>query len=191
MDKAELRKEFLEKRKNLTNEQLAAANRLIWERLKEFLEWEHIKGLHLYLSIPGQHEVDTQPIVDYVREFHPLVDIVVPRITNEEKMEHVLWKPHIALQPNQWGIPEPVEGTLYDINDLQVVIVPLIIFDLNGHRIGYGKGYYDRFLGSCLPVVEKVGLSIFSPAERIRTEATDVPLDAVITPEKIYQFQKP
>ena len=71
----------------------------------------------------------------------------------------------------------PYPGT----EDIDVVLIPLIVFDENGHRIGYGKGYYDRFLESCRPDTLKVGLSILPPIKEIpEVEAHDIPMDYCI-----------
>ena len=66
--------------------------------------------------------------------------------------------------------------------------MPLLTYDLQGNRIGYGKGYYDRFLAQCDSECCFIGLSFFPPEERIPTEKTDIKLQYCITPEKIYSF---
>ena len=191
MDKSTLRHEYLEKRSQLSPEEIKRRSEGIWHQLQQYLELDQISSLHLYLSIPQRQEIDTQPIIDHVRANHPGMALVVPKVVDEEQMHHYLLQEHTVLTPNSWGIPEPEEGVIYDLNQLQVVLVPLIIFDVNGHRIGYGKGYYDRFLCSISPAIEKIGLSLFSPVPAIHTEPTDIALDVVITPWEIFRFQKP
>jgi 5-formyltetrahydrofolate cyclo-ligase len=90
---------------------------------------------------------------------------------------------------NDWGIPEPVSGIEVQPTQLEVVFVPLLAFDRRGHRVGYGKGMYDCFLGQCAPEVIKIGLSFFE-AESDFDEVfpTDIPLDYCLTPNKIYRF---
>ena len=60
------------------------------------------------------------------------------------------------IEENKWKIPEPLNGIVFDIKQLDVVFVPLVVFDLLGHRIGYGNGFYDRFLAQCLPETLKI-----------------------------------
>ena len=68
------------------------------------------------------------------------------------------------------------------------VFVPLLAFDESGSRIGYGKGFYDRFLSKCRPDSVKIGLSFFQSEPKIIHENIDFPLDYCITPKKIYTF---
>jgi 5-formyltetrahydrofolate cyclo-ligase len=73
--------------------------------------------------------------------------------------------------------------------NIDVIVVPLLCFDKAGHRVGFGKGYYDRFLNRCSKKVKTIGLSYFEPVEKITdVEFTDVALDVVITPKKVYRF---
>ena len=72
---------------------------------------------------------------------------------------------------------------------LDVVFVPLLIFDLQGQRVGYGKGYYDRFLGQCKKEVIKIGLSFFEPVATIEDlNPYDIPLDYGVTPNGTFTF---
>ena len=70
-----------------------------------------------------------------------------------------------------------------------MVFVPLLVFDQHGHRVGYGKGYYDRFLDQCSESTLKVGLTFFDPVTKIEDiETHDISLDFALTPERIYAF---
>ena len=90
---------------------------------------------------------------------------------------------------NQYGIPEPVGGKEIMPEELDLVFVPLLGFDLQGNRVGYGKGYYDRFLSKCKDDVIKVGLSFLSPIDCIEdVDFFDKKLDFCITPERVYAF---
>ena len=82
-------------------------------------------------------------------------------------MEHILLTDSTRIVCNSWKIPEPSEGIVFDPKLLEVVFVPLLICDLKGQRVGYGQGYYDRFLSQCKPEVIKIGLSLFDPIEAI------------------------
>jgi 5-formyltetrahydrofolate cyclo-ligase len=69
-----------------------------------------------------------------------------------------------------------------------MILVPLLTFDLLGHRIGYGKGYYDRFLKLCRPTAQKIGISLFDPEDQLPAEDYDIKLTQVITPSQFYSF---
>jgi 5-formyltetrahydrofolate cyclo-ligase len=90
---------------------------------------------------------------------------------------------------NSWGITEPESGELVSPKCLDMVLVPLLVFDKQGKRVGYGKGFYDRFLSQCRSNVLKVGLSYFKPIEKIGDADTyDIPLDICVTPDEIWYF---
>lgn len=93
------------------------------------------------------------------------------------------------LELNTWGIAEPTHGIPTAYNDIDMVLVPLLAFDTQGHRIGYGKGFYDRFLKACRNDCKKIGLAFFEPVEIIEEAGIhDIKLDHVLTPHDTYSF---
>ena len=114
---------------------------------------------------------------------------IVPKIVNDQSLEHYLLTDQTPLKLNHWGIPEPLSGIAITPEQIQVVFVSLLVFDLRGHRVGYGKGYYDRFLGECPKNTIKIGLSFFDPLSKIEDiDANDIVLDYAITPREVYVF---
>ncbi|MEY2811910.1 MAG: hypothetical protein RI991_905, partial [Bacteroidota bacterium] len=94
-----------------------------------------------------------------------------------------------VFQDNQYGIPEPTAGIEVTSDMIDVVVVPLLAFDKKGNRVGYGKGYYDRFLASCRNDVITIGLSFFPPVLSIDDiDFFDKKLDFCITPDSVYAF---
>lgn len=94
-----------------------------------------------------------------------------------------------SMQVNKYGIPEPLSSEVIAPALLDLVIVPLLAFDKNGYRVGFGKGYYDRYLPSCRKNVIKLGFSYFPPVEKIDdVNEYDIPLNYCITPEALYEF---
>ena len=87
-------------------------------------------------------------------------------------------------------MPEPVSGIKIIPSQLDVIFIPLLAYDRIGNRVGYGKGYYDRFLTKCEAKTILIGLSFFTPEEVITPEATDIPLNFCVTPHNIYTFKK-
>ena len=121
------------------------------------------------------------------RQF-PELKIAVPKIADGNALSHVNINSETDWQQGPWGIPEPNSGPLVKPANIEVVLVPLLSFDLNGHRIGYGKGFYDRFLAQCKPETRRIGVSFWGPGPKIIAEPTDVALHEVYTPLEVFSF---
>ncbi len=118
-------------------------------------------------------------------------EVVVPKIAAAEQLQHFLLTDQTRFQKNALGISEPVSGIEIEALKIDVVFVPLLAFDNKGNRVGYGKGYYDRFLARCKPDCIKIGLSFFEEEQdSFIIEPTDIPLDYCVTPEQLYDFSK-
>ena len=90
---------------------------------------------------------------------------------------------------NEFGIKEPNDGNHFIIENLDIIFIPLLAFDIEGHRVGYGKGYYDRFLKLTNNSTLKIGLSFFDPINKILDiDDNDVKLDYCVTPKKVHKF---
>ena len=159
---------------------------------KEFFDdpFEKTKAvLHTFLPIVRQNEVDTWSIIHRIWQHFPGVQVAVPVVTNQ--LAHYLLTPETPLTENRWGVPEPQQNVriAIDIEQIDLVLVPLLAFDKRGHRVGYGGGYYDQFLAKCRPDCLKIGVSPFEPVEHIAdTVPTDVPLNACVTPIQVWRF---
>ena len=104
-------------------------------------------------------------------------------------MENFYFEGLHQLENNAWGIPEPRQGIPTPIEKIDLVLVPLLAFDQRGHRVGYGKGYYDRFLAESNSDCRKIGLSFFEPVENINDiTKDDVPLTGCVTPSAFFSF---
>ncbi len=116
--------------------------------------------------------------------------MVVPRCGKDRSLTHHLITSTTPLVHNRWGIPEPLpESPVCPIEAIDVVLVPLLAFDRHGHRVGYGQGFYDRFLSACRADTQRIGLSLFAPVDQIvDVSADDVPLNAVVTPAEVHTF---
>jgi len=188
MTKSEARKEFLEKRKALNDAQRDILNLQIYNRFFASGYLDTVKTVHIFLSIERTREPDTWQILDRIRREFPHVRLVVPKI-NGDNLEHYYFEGLHQLQQNDFGILEPTQGIPANLNKIDFVFVPLAAFDSKGNRVGYGKGYYDRFLKECRPDCLKAGLSFFEAADVFSDVAAhDVPLDICFTPGKVYTF---
>ena len=188
MDKSSIRKQYKKLRHQLSDDELMNKSLVIANRCLELPIWEE-QVYHLFLTIEDQKEIDTTLIITLLQGKDK--EIVVPKILDSERLQHFLLTDRTHFKMNQWGIPEPVSGIEIDPKKLDVVFIPLLAFDNKGHRVGYGKGYYDRFLASCKPNCIKIGLSFFEVEQELFSiDPTDVPLDYCVTPGKVYDFQK-
>jgi 5-formyltetrahydrofolate cyclo-ligase len=189
MTKAELRKIYLEKRRRSTPNERREMSRKISETFFENTDLRGVRLVHCFLSIGRLNEIDTSFIISRIWADHPQITTVVPRIDPVAgTLESVAYRDTTELIINDRGIAEPSTDETVDEPDIDAVIVPLLTFDTSGHRVGYGGGYYDRFLAACRPDCLKVGLSYFPPVGRIDIAGHDVRLDTCITPQRAYKF---
>ena len=181
-----LRQEYLEKRKALPMEQRDAFSLDMVNQCLHLPLWEALV-FHLFLPIEKQCEVDTTLLLTLLQGKDK--QVVLSKMAPKNELVHFLLTEETPISIGQWGVPEPQGGLSISTDQLQVVFVPLVIFDQNGHRVGYGKGYYDRFLAQCSPNTIKVGLSFFEAVDQIEGTSThDVRLDYCVTPKKVYAF---
>ncbi len=186
MLKKDLRTHYLDLRNSVSAENLAEASADIANQALNLPIWGH-SCYHIFLHTAKKNEIDTLPMLSLLQGRDK--EVVVPKIAPENRLEHFLLTDQTRLKPNAWGIPEPVNGIPVPLSRIDVIFVPLLAFDLRGHRVGYGKGYYDRFLSGCRADSIKVGLSLFPPVDRISDiNDADIPLDYCLTPERVYSF---
>jgi 5-formyltetrahydrofolate cyclo-ligase len=190
MTKQELRKKYKELRQAMPlgaiqDESLAIANMLL--RLDI---WQNTY-FHIFLTMENQKEVHTDVVLNILAGKDK--EVIVSRSDFEScSMVHYLLTDNTKLVLSNYGIPEPVDGIEVPSARMQVVFVPLLAFDEKGHRVGYGKGFYDRFLSECKADVIKIGLSFFEAEPHdIPHNPTDVALDYCVTPKKVYNFKQP
>lgn len=190
MDKAALRKDFLCKRMSLTEEEILVKNNLICQNLFIALSLQRLETIHIFLPQINKKEIDTWQIINRLQTSFPQIRVAAPYIIpGTKEMEHYVLDKKTRLINNQWGIPEPdpATSTRVNVEEVDRVYIPLLAFDERGYRVGYGGGYYDRFLAKCRPDVIKTGLSFFEPVSKIdNIDAYDIPMDACITPEKTW-----
>lgn len=187
MNKVELRKLYLEKRRALTPSEYLDLNQKLTANFLNNVDLSEVKTLHTFLSIAKNNEPDTSGIIQHVRATHPAIRIAIPKVNDTGELESYFLNTETQLKISAWGIPEPQYGELVNPGSIDLVIVPLLIFDKQKHRVGYGKGFYDRFLTSCRKDCKTVGLSFFEPIEKISDIGThDLALDYVITSANFY-----
>lgn len=188
MQKSELRRHMLQLRRALPAAEVQRRSQQIADQFFRRFALKAGQTVHVFLPILKNNEVNTWLIIDRLRQQHPEVRVAVP-VT--DVAQNILTHHHLTdeavLMENKWGIPEPQNARIIHAPEVDVVLIPLLAFDEAGHRVGYGKGFYDRFLADCRMDVLKVGLSLEAPVESINdTNPYDVPLDAVVMPEGVW-----
>ncbi|WP_231458671.1 MULTISPECIES: 5-formyltetrahydrofolate cyclo-ligase [unclassified Pedobacter] len=186
MLKSEIRKIASKERKLLSDEDCERQSMLLLQQFK-LLDFSAIKTIHIFLPIIEKKEPNTFLITEWLAENHPEIKIIVPKadfetalMTNHEYMGIS------DLEKNLYNILEPQKGNIYN-GEVDLVLIPLLAFDKMGYRVGYGKGFYDRFLQNIN--AQKIGLSLRPAIDKIDdVNEYDIKLDYCITPTETIKF---
>jgi 5-formyltetrahydrofolate cyclo-ligase len=184
--KQTLKQKILQKRKSLSKEKITEKSRLIRKNLYSLEEFKKAKNILFYVSFGNEvgtrktikdllAKKEKKVIVPYVLKNYPILQV--------SELKDFNW-----LEPKTFGIPEPKELYIREFSHkkLDLVIIPGIVFDKKGYRIGYGHGYYDRFLKTLNKNVKKVGLAFeLQLVDEIPEEKHDVPVDIVVTEKRV------
>ena len=189
MTKNTLRRIYKEKRKQISSKEKQIWTDLILINFQK-LELPFINCVHTYLAIGNQNEIETDNIIRFLKFIYPGITTVVPKINLDEgEMKHYIFNDDVEMKANDFGIIEPIKGEKIDARQIDLVLTPLLAVDCVGFRVGYGKGFYDKFLRQCRRDVIKIGLSFFEPVELIEDiNSFDIPLNYCITPNSVYSF---
>ncbi|WP_289037414.1 5-formyltetrahydrofolate cyclo-ligase [uncultured Zobellia sp.] len=187
MLKKDLRSLYKNRRDLIDNESLSNSSLSIANGLLKLPVWSY-DFYHIFLPISENKEIDTTYVLSILQGKDK--NIVLPKVVDKTTLEHYLLTDSTRLVKNEWNIPEPVDGIEIPSTKIDVVFIPLLAFDEQGNRVGYGKGFYDTFLSQCRPDVIKIGLSLFSAEEKLISDVNnlDMPLDYCVTPTKTYSF---
>ncbi len=181
--KKSLRKFYQQRRMQISESQLASLNAAIFDKAVSLKEFKEAEVIHIYASMSERNEVDTFSIMDYALRKNKRV--FVPVMMEAGKLKHCEIDSTSSLKKNSWGVPEPVDQNLLDEINPDLTFIPMVAGDLQKNRLGYGKGYYDRFLASTNTV--KAGLLFEKQLsdESIPVDSYDVSLDILITEKRI------
>lgn len=182
MIKSDLRKIYKQKRNDLTFDQIKSLQENIYTQIYS-LDISEVQTVHLFLTLEKFKEINTNPIIDFFRSKNKKIVVSKSDFTNSS-LSHFYLEKETPIALNKYGIPEPINGKQVSEIELDLVFVPLLISDQNHYRVGYGKGFYDRFLANCRKDCKKIGLNFFKPISKIEdVNEFDVALDRVIYPK--------
>ncbi len=187
MKKEEIRTIYLKKRKELLSKELISLSLAISKRIfKEFALTE--KTISLFLPIKKLNEIDTYLILEKAK--YKGNKIAMPKTNfSSNELIHILFNSFDQIESSAFGIPEPTAGKIIQPENFDIVFVPLLAIDKKGNRVGYGKGFYDRFLQKCSPDCLFIGLHLFEQMEEIDDITdTDIRLHFCVTPTKLIKF---
>ena len=184
MIKSILRKQYKQKRNDLTSEEIQKLQENIYQQIYN-LDISKIQHVHVFLTLEKFKEIDTLPIINYFREHHK--KIVVSKCNfNTNTLSHFYFEKNTELAFNKIGVPEPTNAKPVVETALDLVFVPLLISDKQQYRVGYGKGFYDRFLSNCRQDCKKIGLNFFAPISNIADiNEFDIALDNIFYPNNV------
>ncbi|MCT4699738.1 5-formyltetrahydrofolate cyclo-ligase [Tenacibaculum haliotis] len=182
MLKADLRKIYKQKRKELTELEKTKFQESIYQQIFD-LDFNDINNVHLFLSMQKFNEIDTRPIIDFFRKKDKKI-IVSQCNFKDDSLSHFYLKEDSKIALNKFGVPEPINAEEVAVTKIDLVFVPMLISDKKNYRVGYGKGFYDRFLADCRKDTKTIGLNFFPPIQKIEdTHTFDVPLHQIIVPK--------
>lgn len=188
MNKKELRIKYKALRNQLSENDLEEMSLAIANTVLTLPIWEKTY-FHIYLPITENKEINTEYILHLLSGKDKEIIISKTDFTSR-LMTHFLLTDNTPIKKNQYNIPEPVDGIEVSTRKIEVVFVPLLAFDNKGNRVGYGKGFYDKFLTECKSETIKIGLSFFEPEAQIEDIIkNDVKLDYCVTPNKVFEFR--
>ena len=186
MDKSAFRKKYKALRLLLSQEEIDSKSITIANNALQLPIWE-ATNYHIFLPIDQKKEVNTEFILHILQGRDK--SVIVPKVNFKTfELEHFLLQENTAIAVSNYGIPEPISGIAIAPDQIDVIFVPLLAYDSFGNRVGYGKGFYDRFLAQCTSKAIFVGLSLFSSEEKIESSPTDIPLHYCVSPSRIYSF---
>ena len=188
MTKADIRKLYRQKRMDLSASEK--------DRLEDLLLIQ-FQSLHInipdnimsFLPIENYNEYNPILIEEYCFFKNPAATLIYP-VTNfkNNSLIPVATKEDTIFEVNEYQINEPINGTPVLALSIQLMLIPLLGFDVNGNRVGYGKGFYDKLIETCSSTMLKISFSFFEPTEINDVNELDRTIDFCITPQRIYQF---
>lgn len=180
MNKSDIRKIHHAKRRAMTSNDVMLKSSTIQNKIFDSDWYKNLNTIMIYISF--QNEVETHKIIQNALELGKRV--IVPVCVGENDLIPVEINNHTKMKANKYGILEPENVVKYE-GEIHLVIVPGVAFDRSFNRVGFGRGYYDRFLCK-YPYSLKVGVCFQNQlCEKIDADGNDIPMNIIITEEEI------
>jgi 5-formyltetrahydrofolate cyclo-ligase len=187
MLKPAARKYFLDKRKSLTASDCLKMDDLLLIQFQR-MDWSSVQCIGSFYPLEAHNEPNSLLLIRYLKLIIPGLVVVYPKV-NDDNTTMSFYTETETVAINKWGIQEPLPFNLMEPNEIDTILVPLVGFDQSGHRIGFGKGFYDRYFAQYPLGRNRIGISYFEPIPKIEdTHEFDVPLTHCITPSNSYEF---
>ena len=185
--KEELRRKLLKERQRIKKETLRKISDTIFHRITQLNVFANANVVHTYLAIEPNKEVDTWNIIDICHELGK--EVVVPVMqTSTNTLSHYRIDPDsTTFEKNKIGIIEPKNGEFVKNPAFDLILVPMIGGDWGCNRLGYGKGYYDRFLEHQNDVYTLGVMPDLCKVSEIPVEDHDVPLSGIVTESELWE----
>jgi len=183
MDKRDIRKQMVELRCNQKKELIENLSKIIQSKLYELPHYKNAQNIMFYID--AKNEVKTDEAI--LKSISLGKSVYVPKIIGKGEMIAVKIKSLDELQEGHFGILEPISDEAIEPQNLDIVIVPGVAFDRRGYRIGYGGGYYDRFLKKLSIKTVKIAFAFeFQILDTLPQEEHDILMDIIISEKQIY-----
>ena len=188
MKKDIVRKIYLKKRQELSPSKFEEDSFQLVQNTIELIKEYKPECIHCFLPIHSKGEINTTPIIEYCWKNN--INVVVPVSNFEEgTLKNAEFKPLTKTKQTKNNITEPIDPIWGKNDNIDIVITPLLAFDPKGYRVGYGKGFYDRFFAALHKDAKRIGISLFKNCEGIEDiNEQDISLTHCVTPNKTYSF---
>lgn len=185
LTKKELRIIYKQKRSALSSDEVIFLSEKIFENFIDRFEIKPNSHIHCFISIPSKKEVETKSFFNYC--FENDIRVYVPKIVGENLISVEIFS-NTEFETNNWGVIEPVSNVAAEVVTFDYCITPLLYCDAHGNRVGYGKGFYDKFFEKS-NVNMKIGVNFFEINEIVSDfNINDISLDFLVTPFSVKGF---
>ena len=183
--KNQLKESILEKRNSLSKEEITEKSNKVKNNLFNLSQYKKSRTVMFFVSFNS--EINTH---EMIKEALKNKTVVVPKVVHHEIEPSVIIDFDNLISNGKFGILEPIDVMKIAYKNIDLIAVPGIAFDKEGHRIGYGFGHYDKFLAK-VPKAIKIGLCFdFQVVDKVPREMHDVPVDFIVTEKRVVECRK-